>query len=207
MEVDLGTDLDPGRDIGEQQDSSFQRKPGKGMYLLTQFHEWGDTRNGKHIFKYEIVAHEEPGEVANLYWDRISDLGGLEGKQRNAVAANYVNLAIAFGLYTAEQLKQMKAKGEKPNFDFGQCVGRAICINTYASKDTDAQGNPFLNSGAYFHPGDPKAAKYPKHPQWTPKGAKQPTAPATSPPAEQKPQEPTAATAEGAAANPFAGRV
>lgn len=188
MSLELGFEQFAEDDMpGEQQETQFVSKPGRCHAKLIGFDEYGDSKNGRHIFKWEVVAHEESGESGKVVWDYCSHPSPTH-KDGGKTATNILfGRAIALGLETAESLKSCRAEGRKPNLDFASAVGRTACLSLTSR---EWEGEKRINVGASFHLNDPRTKEYPKSAAFVARN--QPAAPAT-------PQQPASASA-----NPFA---
>lgn len=192
MAIDMDYGNIPPDKIGEQNAMEFVSEPGRCHAVLTEFAEFGDSKHGRHIAKWEIVAHEKPSELGKVFWDYLNHPSPSH-KDGGDFARNVLfAYAIALGLTTQKELAELSAKNERPNLDFANTAGRQAFLVLRAET---YEGQTRIKGNAIYAIGDERAKAFPKN-----AGILQ-RAGATSAPATSPPQP-----APAPAANPFAAK-
>ena len=125
---------------------------GRHHVLVTDVDEDGG-RNGEMVVTYEILASSVENSEGVEFRDYFH-------KTTKAMKRIHI-FAMAVGEVTAEQLKDMKARGASPQYDFSSCKGRHICVET---EQHEHEGKNHVRVGfAIFHPNHPKVEKWRKH--------------------------------------------
>ena len=179
--------------VGEQTDHTFVSKIGRCHMKLVGFEEFGDSENGRHIFKYEILAHKEKSEQGTAFWEYCTHPSGDHKDGGKYATSLLMARAVALGLTTMAAIETARKDGRLPSLDFSQAVGTSVfCSLKFGKKYEDERR---VEIGSVFALSDPRCKSYPRNPAFIPAGSA-----ATSPPAATS--EATAVTPEN---DPFKG--
>lgn len=145
------------------QDGSGDRPtPGKGMALITGWEEYGGANGQAHKLSLEIVAWTNPQDVAKRHDENIfhKDNSGKGFPQKRMTC-----LAMAAGLFTANDVKKWKAAGTQPDIDMASLVGRAIMIELVEEPDKNDASKKYIKIGniglGFWHIKDPRCKGWP----------------------------------------------
>lgn len=169
LQIDLSQTGEPEK----LHDQPGRVEPGCGMALIQKFEEY--TQGGSaHDIHLEIVAWTVPDEVGKVHQQSLwmTDRSG-KGWPMKVLT----NLAIASGLWTADQVRQMQQSGNYGEFDPQEMVGRPVMVRLVEEPDNRDPSKVYVKIGGVgidvFNLNDPKAADFPRHAglfnQWSPK--------------------------------------
>lgn len=184
----------------------FASKSGRAHLLLTDFDEYGDTKNGRHILKWEIVAHDQDDQVALVVWDYLSDPSPNHKDGGETARHILCERATALGLLNQELIRKLKSEGKKIGFDLNNGVHKQVFANLIAE---EYKGEKRIKVRSTYHVDDPKAAKFPRNEGMLArakrggKPAEQPAGDNGSPAATEQPQAVEAVSSD----DPFADMV
>lgn len=159
--------------------------PGKYHAVVIRLEEDGGKK-GEMVVDYEILAGTTKDQEGKVHRDYF---------QKTAKAMGRIHqLAMACGMVTAEQLKDMKARGQSPVYEFERdAIGKHIHVDLY-SDEYNGQTRTKCGFGIY-HISDPKCSKgWPKNTGMLAKAG----IAVAAPPANATPQNQTAAPATAA---------
>ena len=129
--------------------------PAAGRYHVSvvEVDEDGGER-GEMIVQYEVLAGSTEGQEGCIHRDYFSKTMKAMGRIHQ--------LAMACKMVTPEQLKELKAKGQSPTYDFRRdAVGKQICVEL---TDEEYQGKTRVKCGfAIYAVDDKKVAAWPKN--------------------------------------------
>lgn len=138
--------------------------PGKGMALITEWTEYGLYDGKAHKLCLEIVAWTEKNELSKIHEEAIfhKDTTGKGFPMRRMMC-----LAMASGLFTANDVKAWKAAGTSPEIDMSKLVGRPIMIELIEEprqNDPTKKDIKIGNIGlAFYHIKDKRIDAWPKN--------------------------------------------
>lgn len=138
--------------------------PGKGMALITAWNEYGGAKGQAHELELEIVAWSSPGNVAKIHKENIfhKDSTGKGFPMKRITC-----LAMAAGLFTANDVKAWKAAGTTPEIDMQKLVGRPIMIELIEEADKNDATKKYIRIGniglAFYHIRDKRVEAWPKN--------------------------------------------
>ena len=177
--------------LGEGSGAQFLDKAGNMHCLLLEFSEYGDSKNGNHIAKWEVLAHEDPSQVGRQFWDYVVHPSSSHKDGGTAAMNVLYGYAIALGQLTIDQINAAKREGKQVSFDLTACNGKQqqAFLSTWFDKEYER-----CKRRAIFPISDDRAKDYPRHAAWIAKAGGQPApTTATSPNGQQS-----------ESANPFA---
>lgn len=148
------------------QDGGGERpSPGRGMAIITRWQEYSADSQGKaHEVDLEIVAWPNAQDVAKTHSERLyhEDKTG-----KGHPAKRLTCLAMAAGLFTADDVKQWKKAGAQPEIDMQQMVGRPIMIELIEVPSQTDPTKKYINIGNYglgfWHIKDPRTKDWAKN--------------------------------------------
>lgn len=138
--------------------------PGRGMILITEWNECGGVNGAAHELKYEIVGWTTPGDVGKSHKENIfhKDKTGKGFPMKRLTC-----LAMAAGLFNANDVRRWKAQNVQPDIDMTKLVGRPIMIELVEEPNSDPAKRSYLNIGniglAMYHIRDPRVKDWPKN--------------------------------------------
>lgn len=138
--------------------------PGKGMAMITAFNEYGGAKGQAHELEMEIVAWSNSQDVAKTHKENIfhKDSTGKGFPMKRMTC-----LAMAAGLFTANDVKAWKAAGASPEIDMTKLVGRPIMIELIEEADKNDATKKYIRIGniglAFYHIKDKRIEGWPKN--------------------------------------------
>lgn len=138
--------------------------PGKGMAVINGWNEYGGAKGLAHELELEIVAWSNQEDIAKTHKENIfhKDSTGKGFPMKRMTC-----LAMASGLFTANDVKAWKAAGKAPEIDMQKLVGRPIMIELIAEPDKNDATKTYIRIGniglAFYHIKDPRIAAWPKN--------------------------------------------
>lgn len=139
----------------ENYDPANFDKPAAGKYhvQIVRVEEEGGSR-GEMIVDYEILAGTTADQEGKVHRDYYT-------KTVKAMSRIH-QLAMACGMVTADELREMKKSGKSPVYDFeGAAINKQIFVELF---DDEYEGKTRVKCGfGIYHPADPKVAKWPKN--------------------------------------------
>jgi len=138
--------------------------PGKGMAQITAYTEYGGAKGQAHQLELEIVAWSNNADIAKTHKENIfaKDTTGKGFPMKRMTC-----LAMAAGLFTANDVKAWKAAGESPAIDMQELVGRPIMVELVEEADQNDATKKYIRVGniglAFYHIKDPRIAAWPKN--------------------------------------------
>jgi hypothetical protein len=194
-------------DPSKIQDGNGERvTPGRGMALITAWNEYGGVKGQAHELELEIVAWSHQADIAKVHKENIfhKDSTGKGFPMKRMTC-----LALAAGLFNANDVKSWKASGTQPAVDMQKLVGRPIMIELVEEPDKNDASKKYIRIGniglAFYHIKDKRVEAWPKNTNIFNQNALKvgewitETKPVAK--TEQRKQEP--ATAAAGAADPF----
>jgi hypothetical protein len=140
--------------------------PGRGMGVIKEYTEYGGANGQAHKLVIEIVAWTVPGDLGKTHEENIfhKDNTGKGHPQKRLTT-----LAMAAGLFTANDVKRWKAEGTRPDIDMQKLVGRAIMFELEEMEQKDKHDptkvRKFINVGniglGFWHIKDPRCKGWP----------------------------------------------
>lgn len=138
--------------------------PGKGMAIITAWNEYGGAKGQAHELELEIVAWSNSQDIAKTHKENIfhKDSTGKGFPMKRMTC-----LAMAAGLFTANDVKTWKAAGTAPEIDMQKLVGRPIMIELIEETDKDNATKKYIRIGniglAFYHIKDKRIEAWPKN--------------------------------------------
>jgi hypothetical protein len=138
--------------------------PGRGMALITKWEEYGGAKGQAHALELEIVAWSTPADVAKSHTENIfhKDSTGKGFPMKRMTC-----LAMAAGLFTANDVKAWKAANAAPEIDMLKLVGRPIMIELIEEADKNDATKKYIRIGniglAFYHIKDKRVEAWPKN--------------------------------------------
>jgi hypothetical protein len=138
--------------------------PGKGMALITEWEEYGMYERKAHKVCLEIVAWTIKDELGKIHEEAIfhKDSTGKGFPMRRMTC-----LAMAAGLFTANDVKRWKDERKNPDVDMSKLVGRPIMIELVEEprqNDSTKKDIKIGNIGlAFYHIKDKRVEAWPKN--------------------------------------------
>ena len=138
--------------------------PGKGMAIITAWNEYGGAKGQAHELELEIVAWSNSQDIAKTHKENIfhKDSTGKGFPMKRMTC-----LAMAAGLFTANDVKAWKAAGTAPEIDMQKLVGRPIMIELIEETDKDNATKKYIRIGniglAFYHIKDKRIEAWPKN--------------------------------------------
>ena len=138
--------------------------PGKGMAIITAWNEYGGAKGQAHELELEIVAWSNTQDIAKTHKENIfhKDSTGKGFPMKRMTC-----LAMAAGLFTANDVKAWKAAGTAPEIDMQKLVGRPIMIELIEETDKDNATKKYIRIGniglAFYHIKDKRIEAWPKN--------------------------------------------
>lgn len=138
--------------------------PGKGMAIITAWNEYGGAKGQAHELELEIVAWSKPADVAKTHKENIFH---KDNTGKGFPMKRMTCLAMAAGLFTANDVKAWKAAGTAPEIDMQKLVGRPIMIELVEVIDEKDATKKYINIGniglAFYHIKDKRIEAWPKN--------------------------------------------
>lgn len=138
--------------------------PGKGMVLITAWNEYGGAKGQAHELEFEIVAWSKPGDVAKTHKENIFH---KDNTGKGFPMKRMTCLAMAAGLFTANDVKAWKAANSAPEIDMQKLVGRPIMVELVEVIDEKDATKKYINVGniglAFYHIKDKRVEAWPKN--------------------------------------------
>lgn len=126
--------------------------PGDCHALLSAVDEDGGN-HGEMICDFEILASTTPDQEGKSHREYF---------QKTIKAFQRIHtLAVALGMVTVERLKEHKAAGTNPTYDFPAAVGRQLCIGL-SDEEYNGKHRTKVNFNLYAVT-DPRVASWPKN--------------------------------------------
>ena len=141
--------------------AAFVTKTGRCRLCLVEFKEYGDTKNGRHILKYEVIAHEHDDQVACVITEFLSNPSPSHSDGGDTARHILLDRAYAFGLLSDEIVRKLKSEGKPIGFDLDEAVGRLCFANLILAKEFQSERRIEVRST--LHINNPKAEKYPRN--------------------------------------------
>ena len=160
--MDFSFDQIPDDPTKIQDGSGNRPDPGKGMVLINGFTEHGAVNGTAHLLELEIVAWDKPGNETKIHKEKIfaNDSTGKGFPMRRLTC-----LAMAAGLFNANDVKRWKAEGAHPQMDMTKLVGRPIMVQLVEEPDQKNPTKTYINIGniglAMYHIKDPRVKGWP----------------------------------------------
>lgn len=133
-------------------DKFDQPAPGRCHMLVDHVDEDGGDK-GEMIVDFEVAAHTVPGQEGKKKREYFAKTPKAFGRIHQ--------LAIALGMISSDQLKQLKAQGKSPNYDFPAQIGKQCHIDL---QEESYEGKTSLKAGfRIYRIDDPKCAAWPKN--------------------------------------------
>jgi len=138
--------------------------PGRGMALITAWNEYGGAKGQAHELELEIVAWSNTQDVAKTHKENIfhKDSTGKGFPMKRMTC-----LAMAAGLFTANDVKAWKAAGSAPEIDMEKLKGRPIMIELIEEADKNDATKKYIRIGniglAFYHIKDKRVEAWPKN--------------------------------------------
>lgn len=174
--------------------------PGRCHLVLTSFEEYGETKTGSHVAKFEVLAHDDPSQIGKTFTDFLSD--PANGRSEKAIAyatERILKYCYILGVTTPEAMSAAKRGGQMPNLDLTTAVGRQVFAEL-VEEEYDGKKNVRIGNAGFdlWSVNDPHCKAFPANAAMKARAAgKQAT---------QQPAESTTATMPTQAkqqANPF----
>jgi len=162
MTIDFSFDLIPDDPTKIQDGSGNRPDPGKGMVIINKFDEYGAVNGTAHLLELEIVAWDKPGNETKIQKEHIfaNDKSGKGFPMKRLTC-----LAMAAGLFNANDVKRWKAEGAQPQMDMTKLVGRPIMVQLVEEPDSKDATKTYINIGniglAMYHIKDPRVKGWP----------------------------------------------
>lgn len=137
--------------------------PGRGMVMITKWSEFTGAGGAAHELEYEIVGWTNPEDVGKSHKENIfhKDKTGKGFPMKRMTC-----LAMAAGLFNANDVKAWKAAGSQPEIDMQKLVGRPIMIELVVEPDKNDPSKSYLNIGniglGMYHIKDARTKDWPK---------------------------------------------
>ena len=138
--------------------------PGKGMAIITAWNEYGGAKGQAHELELEIVAWSNSQDIEKTHKENIfhKDSTGKGFPMKRMTC-----LAMAAGLFTANDVKTWKAAGTTPEISMQKLVGRPIMIELIEETDKDNATKKYIRIGniglAFYHIKDKRIEAWPKN--------------------------------------------
>lgn len=138
--------------------------PGRGMALITAWNEYGGAKGQAHELELEIVAWSNTQDVAKTHKENIfhKDSTGKGFPMKRMTC-----LAMAAGLFTANDVKAWKAQNSAPEIDMEKLKGRPIMIELVEEADKNDATKKYIRIGnvglAFYHIKDKRVDAWPKN--------------------------------------------
>lgn len=125
--------------------------PGKYHTIIIRVEEDGGKK-GEMIVDYEVLAGNVKDQEGKVFRDWFHKSAAAMGRIHQ--------LAMACGMITAAQLKDMRDRGQSPTYDFeGQAIDKHVCLDLHAE---EYQGQKKTKCGfGIYHISEPRVAKAP----------------------------------------------
>ena len=136
----------------------FVTKAGRCHLFLMEFEEYGDTENGRHILKCEVISHDHDDQIACVVWVRLNDPSPQHKDGGETALSILCEWAYAFGLLNEEILVTLKKENKPISIDFSDAIGRQCFANLTKKKDSE-----YIDARSPLHVNNPKAEKYPRN--------------------------------------------
>lgn len=152
MQVPVSTSSDK---IGKR---SLKVKPGRYMFRVDKFAPYAN--NGNHLLHLEIVWADKDGqeEIGKIHQESMFSQG-RPGTDDTEWSDRLVNLALACGVITKEQIDKHHAEGTAPEFDFENDLPGKFLVG-----ELEQRGD-YINVGgrgfALFHVNSPESKNFP----------------------------------------------
>lgn len=138
--------------------------PGRGMVLIKKWEEYGALKGEAHLCLVEIVAWTNPEDVAKEYEHNIFH---KDTYQDGSPMRRLTCLAMAAGLFNANDVKQWKASGTQPEIDMSKLVGRPLMIELFNEPKKNDPTKVYLKVANYgfamYHIKDARVKDWPKN--------------------------------------------
>ncbi len=138
--------------------------PGRGMVLISEFNEYGGAKGQAHEVVMEIVAWTNQQDVAKVHKENIftKDTSGKGFPMKRLTC-----LAMAAGLFNANDVKRWKAEGSQPEVDMTQLAGRPIMIELVEEPDKNDATKKYIRVGniglGMYHIKDARVKDWPRN--------------------------------------------
>ena len=134
------------------------------MALITKWSEYTGANGKAHEVEMEIVAWTDQESVAKTHSENIfhTDNTGKGFPMRRMTC-----LAMAAGLFNANDVRRWKAEGSEPEIDMSQLEGRPVMIELIEEPDKNNPSTTYINIGniglGFWHCNDRKTKDWPKN--------------------------------------------
>lgn len=138
--------------------------PGRGMVQITAWNPYQGASGNAHEMVYEIVAWTNREDVGKSHKENIfhKDKSGKGFPMKRLTC-----LAMAAGLFNANDVKAWKSAGAQPEVPMEKLVGRTIMIELIEEVDKNDSSKRYLNIGniglAMYHIKDDRVKDWPKN--------------------------------------------
>ncbi len=138
--------------------------PGRGMVLISEFNEYMGAKGQAHEVVMEIVNWTNPSDVAKVHKENIfvKDTSGKGFPMKRLTC-----LAMAAGLFNADDVKRWKAEGSQPDIDMSKLKGRPIMIELVEEADKNDASKKYIRVGniglGMYHIKDARVKDWPKN--------------------------------------------
>lgn len=138
--------------------------PGRGMVLITKWGEYEGAKGEAHAVEMEIVAWTTPTDIAKTHTENIfhKDKSGKGFPMKRLTC-----LAMAAGLFNANDVKKWKTQGAAPEVDMSKIVGRPIMIELVEEVDQKDATKKYIRVGniglAMYHVKDQRVKDWPRN--------------------------------------------
>ena len=150
-------------DPSKIQDGNGERvSPGRGMALITAWNEHGGAKGQAHELELEIVAWTNQDDIAKTHKENIfhKDSTGKGFPMKRITC-----LAMAAGLFNANDVKRWKAECAAPEIDMTKLAGRPIMIELIEEPDKNDATKKYIRIGniglAFYHIKDARVKGWP----------------------------------------------
>lgn len=141
-------------DVNPEKLSGGDRPEAGNYHVLIVGADHYGGRNNEMLVDYEVLAGTTPGQEGKVHRDYYS-------KSEKAVG-RILQLAVALGMTTVEELQRLKDAGKEPDLDFEKDgVGRQCCV-AVENDEYEGKTRTKVNFGIW-HVDDSRAATIPKH--------------------------------------------
>lgn len=139
-------------------------KPGRGMAVIKRFSEYTGAKGQAHEVDFEIVSWTDKDSVAVIHTENIfhTDKTGKGFPMKRITC-----LAMAAGLFNANDVKQWQAAGSQPEIDMTKLTDRPVFIELIEEADQNDSSKKYIRVGniglALYHIKDPRCKDWPKN--------------------------------------------
>jgi hypothetical protein len=112
----------PNDELPDDPTQSFSVKPGTYHVRIADVDEDGG-KNGEMIVNYEVLAGTTPDQEASMFKDYYHKTQKASGRM--------MSFAIAVGLMTLDEYREIKRSGKSIEIEFTDAVGRQMVVDLY----------------------------------------------------------------------------